>query len=168
MNTFLEDFPDANSQALVRTACENSLKVFIKIMHYYTTGAHFTFKPFHDELIQKLEERAFYKTTKNLLINLPVGFGKSAIVEYFKSWCFARNKNICFLYTSYSDKLIVKLSSEIMELMKSEPFQALWDYEFKKDKKRGLYRNITLLCPFFYRTCYFFAFSINPCHKRGV
>ncbi len=135
MNTFLEDFPDANSQALVRTACENSLKVFIKIMHYYTTGAHFTFKPFHDELIQKLEERAFYKTTKNLLINLPVGFGKSAIVEYFKSWCFARNKNICFLYTSYSDKLIVKLSSEIMELMKSEPFQALWGYEFKKDKK---------------------------------
>lgn len=135
MKDFLSEFPTKEEQTALKLYCENSLKAFIKVMHYYTTGAHFTFKPFHDELIKQLEDRAFFKTTKNLLINLPVGFGKSAIVEYFKAWCYARNKNICFLYTSYSDKLIVKLSSEIMELMKSEPFQAMWGYEFKQDKK---------------------------------
>ena len=104
-------------------------------MHFYNTGAHFTFKSFHNDVIQALERIAKYKTTKNLILNLPVGFGKSQIIEYFKSWCFARNKNLCFLYTSYSDKLIIKLSSEIMEIMQSEPYQAMWSYSFKKDKK---------------------------------
>lgn len=135
MREFLEDFATIEERAVLKIACENSLKVFIKIMHFYNTGAHFTFKPFHNEVIEALEKIAKYETTKNLLLNLPVGFGKSAIIEYFKSWCFARNKNICFLYTSYSDKLIVKLSSEIMEIMKSEPYQVLWNYSFKKDKK---------------------------------
>ena len=135
MRTFLEDFPTAEERAVLKLICENSLKAFIKTMHYYNTGAHFTFKPFHDEVIHALERIAKYETTKNLLLNLPVGFGKSAIIEYFKSWCFARNKDICFLYTSYSDKLIIKLSSEIMEIMQSEPYQMLWNYTFKKDKK---------------------------------
>ena len=108
MAEFLEDFPTDEERGILKIACENSLKAFIKVMHYYTIGAHFTFKPFHDEIIEQLERRAKYETTKNLLINLPVGFGKSLIVEYFVSWCYARNKNICFMYTSYSDKLIVK------------------------------------------------------------
>ena len=116
MADFLEDFSRPEERAVLKIACENSLKAYIKVMHYYNTGAHFEFMPFHNEVIQKLEDLAFYKSTKNLLLNLPVGFGKSAIVEYFKSWCFARNKNICFLYTSYSDKLIQKLSSEIIEV----------------------------------------------------
>lgn len=135
MNTFLEDFNTSEQRAVVKLVCENSLKAYIKLVHYYTTGSKFVFKPFHNEVIQKLEDIAFYRSTKNLLLNLPVGFGKSAIVEYFKSWCFARNKNICFLYTSYSDKLIVKLSSEIMEIMNSEIYKTLWGYTFKKDKK---------------------------------
>ena len=135
MADFLEDFSRPEERAVLKVACENSLKAYIKVMHYYNTGAHFEFMPFHNEVIQKLEDLAFYKSTKNLLLNLPVGFGKSAIVEYFKSWCFARNKNICFLYTSYSDKLIQKLSSEIIEIIYSEPFQAMWNYTLKKDKK---------------------------------
>lgn len=132
---FKEDFPTDEERAVLKLACENSLKVYIKIMHKYLTGASFTFKPFHDEVIQALEARAKFTTTKNLLLNLPVGFGKSIIIEYFKSWCYARNKNLCFLYTSYSDKLIIKLSSEIIEIMKSEVYQILWGYRFKKDKK---------------------------------
>lgn len=135
MKDFIEEFPTAEERAVLKIACENSLKIYIKVMHYYLTGSHFTFKPFHNAVIKALEKIAKYETTKNLILNLPVGFGKSAIVEYFKSWCFARNKNICFLYTSYSDKLIIKLSSEIMEIMKSEPYQAMWNYSFKKDKK---------------------------------
>ena len=135
MGEFLKAFPTDEEQAVLKLACESSLKMFIKVMHFYTTGSNFIFKPFHDLVIKELEKRAKYETTKNLLLNLPVGFGKSAIIEYFKSWCYARNKNLCFLYTSYSDKLIIKLSSEIMELMRSEPYKTLWGYEFKKDKQ---------------------------------
>ena len=134
-NSFIEDFPTKEEQAILKLICENSLKAFIKIMHYYTTGAHFTFKDFHNEVIEQLEKRAKYETTKNLILNLPVGFGKSLIIEYFKSWCFSRNKNLCFLYTSYSDKLIQKLSSEIIEMINSVPYQCMWGYKLKKDKK---------------------------------
>lgn len=135
MREFLEDFATDEERAALKLICEQSLKAFIKIMHYYTTGAHFTFKPFHEEVIGKLERIAKYQTTKNLLLNLPVGFGKSQIVEYFISWTFARNKNICHLYTSYSDKLIQKLSSEVIEIINSEPFSQLWNYSLKTDKK---------------------------------
>ena len=135
MRTFFEDFPTAEERAVMKVICENSLKAFIKTMHFYNTGSHFIFKSFHNDVIQALERIAKYETTKNLILNLPVGFGKSQIIEYFKSWCFARNKNLCFLYTSYSDKLIIKLSSEIMEIMQSEPYLAMWPYTFKKEKK---------------------------------
>lgn len=135
MSVFSEDFQTPQEQAVVRLACENSLKAFIKIIHYYTKGTNFTFKPFHDEIIEALEARANYKTTKNLILNLPVGYGKSQIIEYFKSWAFARNKNVCFLYTSYSDKLIQKLSSEIIDIINSEPYSAMWNYTLRKDKK---------------------------------
>lgn len=135
MRTFLEDYKTVQEIAVLKLICENSLKAFIKVMHYYNTQSHFIFKPFHNDVIQALERIAKYETTKNLIFNLPVGFGKSQIIEYFKSWCFARNKNLCFLYTSYSDKLIIKLSSEIMEIMQSEPYQAMWPYTFKKEKK---------------------------------
>lgn len=135
MRTFLEDYPTPEERVICKKMCEMSLKVFIKVMHYYINGVSFTFKDFHNEVIEQLEKRAKYETTKNLLLNLPVGFGKSIIVEYFKSWCYARNKNVCFMYTSYSDGLIVKLSSEIMDIMRSEPFSAMWGYEFKKDRK---------------------------------
>lgn len=134
-NSFIEDFPTVEERAILKLICENSLKAYIKIMHYYTTGSHFTFKDFHNEVIEQLEKRAKYETTKNLLLNLPVGFGKSAIVEYFISWCFARNKNLCFLYSSYSRDVILKFSSEIREMMSGDTFKQLWNYEFKKDKK---------------------------------
>lgn len=132
---FIDDFKTQEERAILKVACEQSLKAFIKIMHYYNTGAKFTFKEFHNQVIEKLEEIAFGKTTKNLILNLPVGFGKSQIIEYFISWTFARNKDICHLYTSYSDKLIQKLSSEVIDIIKSEPFQLLWQYNLKSDKK---------------------------------
>lgn len=135
MRTFFKDFPTAEERAVLKVICENSLKAFIKTMHFYNTGSRFIFKSFHNDVIQALERIAKYETTKNLILNLPVGFGKSAIIEYFVSWTFARNKNICHLYTSYSDKLIIKLSSEVMEIMQSEPFAFLWGYSFKKEKK---------------------------------
>lgn len=135
MRIFSEDFSTPQEQAVLKIACENSLKAFIKVIHYYNNGSKFTFKPFHDEVIKALEDRVLNGNSKNLILNLPVGFGKSQIVEYFISWTFAKNPDICHLYTSYSDKLIQKLSSEVIDIIKSEPFETLWNYELRKDKK---------------------------------
>lgn len=131
---FFEEFPAPEQRAVLKIICENSLKAFIKVMHYYNTGSHFEFMPFHNQVIEALEQRAKYKTTKNLLLNLPVGFGKSQIVEYFIAWTFARNKNICYLYLSNGKDLIMKLSTEIKELINGDIFQSLWPYALKKDR----------------------------------
>lgn len=135
MPYFKDDFPTLEEQAVVKLACEQSLKVFMKVMHYYVNNCKFTFLDFHNEVIQALEDRVFQRTTKNLMINMPVGFGKSSIVQGFIPWGFARNKNLTFLYTSYSDNLIQKHSSEIKDLMNSDLYNRLWGYEFEKDKK---------------------------------
>ena len=133
--TIRDDFKSLEELGILKLACERSLKTYIKVMHYYNVGCSFTFKHFHNDIISHLENLVNYKTTKNLLINMPVGFGKTALIEYFISWCFARNKDYTFLYTSYSDDLVTKHSSEIMEQMKSETYSTFWQYDFKKSKK---------------------------------
>lgn len=133
--TVRDDYNTLEELGILKIACENSLKAYIKVMHHYNVGNPFTFKHFHNEIISHLENRVNYKTTKNLLINMPVGFGKTALIEYFISWCFAKNKNYTFLYTSYSDDLVTKHSSEIMEQMKSETYSTFWQYDFKKSKQ---------------------------------
>ena len=100
MRIFSEDFSTPQEQAVLKIACENSLKAFIKVIHYYNNGSKFTFKPFHDEVIKALEDRVLNGNPKNLILNLPVGFGKSQIVEYFISWTFAKNPDICHLYSN--------------------------------------------------------------------
>ena len=133
--TVRDDYNTLEELGILKIACENSLKAYIKVMHHYNVGNPFTFKHFHNDIISHLENRVNYKTTKNLLINMPVGFGKTALIEYFISWCFAKNKNYTFLYTSYSDDLVTKHSSEIMEQMKSETYSTFWQYDFKKSKQ---------------------------------
>lgn len=130
-----ELFPDDTSKVIARKYYEADLKAYINYIHYQTTNTEFTFKPFHDLIIEKLEAIANQIITKNLLLNLPVGFGKSLIVEYFISWCYARNINNTFLYTSYADKLITKLSKEVKDIIESDPYEWLWNYKLKKDEK---------------------------------
>jgi phage terminase large subunit-like protein len=131
-----ELLPTPTEKAVARLGLEESLKRYIRIIHRYTTGTEYTFKPFHDDIITKLEAIAKGASEKkNLLINIPVGFGKSLIVEYFISWCFCRNKNYTFLYTSYGDKLITKLSKEIKDIIESETFSKIWGYKLEKDER---------------------------------
>ena len=99
-------------------------------MFFLINRTEFTFKPFHDTIIQKLQDIADQKNVKpNLLINLPVGAGKSLIVELFITWTFARNPSIKHLYVSHSEKLINKLSRETLEIVESMYWQDLFGHE---------------------------------------
>ena len=94
------------------------------------------FEPFHKEISFKLENIAKGKNKKrNLFIAQPVGSGKSLLVEYYISWCFARNINNAFVYTSYNNELILKLSKETREICQSETWQELFRFELKLDDK---------------------------------
>ena len=93
-------------------------------------------KPFHKKIIKALERIAFGTNKKrNLIINLPVGAGKSLICEYFITWCFARNINCAFIYVSHSDRLIYKLSKEAKEICEHEAWIKIFKNTLKRDDK---------------------------------
>ena len=99
-------------------------------MFFLINRTEFTFKPFHEQIIQKLQDIADCKNAKpNLLINIPVGAGKSLITELFITWTFARNPSVKHLYVSHSELLITKLSRETLEIVESVYWQDLFGHE---------------------------------------
>ena len=98
-------------------------------MFFLINRTEFTFKPFHDDIIKKLQDMADCVNEKpNLLINIPVGAGKSLITELFITWTFARNPSVKHLYVSHSDLLITKLSRETLDIVESVYWQDLFDH----------------------------------------
>lgn len=110
--------------------------LFIKYVHFAINESYFTFKPFHMTIIKKLEDIEFGKNKKrNLCLCLPVGSGKSLLVEYFIAWSFCRSINKAYLYTSHSQTNIMKLSREIKEMFEHEFISTLFGMKLKQDER---------------------------------
>lgn len=132
-------FKDKAKVAALRLICLASFKAYIKTVFFAINGKKFTFKPFHETIIQKLQDIADGKNTKkNLLLNIPVGSGKSLIVEMFITWCFARDISCKFCYVSHSADLIAKLSNETKEIICSDEWYALFKQELKRSERAKL------------------------------
>lgn len=107
----------------------SSLRRFIAIFHFYMTRQNFTFRPFHLELIRKLEERVFEpeKHKRNLYIGMPPRFGKTQITKYFCAWSFAVNPYSNFILTSYGSDLVLRSSKEVRSIINSELYRTLFN-----------------------------------------
>lgn len=129
----LEDKKEAMLSAI---ALASDLRLFIKYTHFAINKVNFTFKPFHDDIIKALQDIALGKNEKrNLGISVPVGAGKSLIVEYFVAWTFCRSINLAYLYTSHSRTNILKLSREVKSIFEHPFIIALFDLKLKDDEK---------------------------------
>lgn len=116
--------------------CLADFRLYIQTLFFAINRRPFTFKPFHNTIIQKLQNIADGKNTKkHLMLNLPVGSGKSLLTELFITWCFARNINAKFCYVSHSDGLINKLSRETKEIIECPEWFKLFKHSIKKDEK---------------------------------
>lgn len=65
-------------------------------------------------------------------------FGKSLLLQYFITWCFARNKHCMFCYIAYGERLIKKLSRESRNLMMSPEWEELFGKEMDPNDKSVL------------------------------
>lgn len=125
-----------NSSALLRA----SFKHFIKVFHYYLEKKDFTFKHFHLQIIDKLQDIAD-GNQKSLIINLPVRFGKSVIMQYFVAWTYSREPRCNNIYTSYSDDLVRQFSGNIKNLIDSPLYKQLFGISIKEDtSNKGLWQ----------------------------
>lgn len=116
-----------------------SFEEYVKWIHPIAQGCEYDMTPAHVLLCSKLQEYAECKNTKrNLLINCPPGTGKSLLLQYFITWCFARNKHCMFCYIAYGERLIKKLSRESRNLMMSPEWEELFGKEMDPGDKSVL------------------------------
>ena len=128
-------FEDPKKVEALSTLCRADFRSYIQVMFYCVNRKFYQFKEFHTLVIEKLQAIAEKRNEKrNLMLNLPVGSGKSLLVELFISWCFARSPIAKFVYVSHSQDLIEKLSGETKELINSPEWQQMFGYRLRRDE----------------------------------
>lgn len=116
--------------------CKSHFLTYFRVMFLLINRSKSTIKPFHKEVANKLQSIVEGNNDKrNLALCLPVGSGKSLIIQYFISWCFARTVNQAFVYTSHSQDNISKMSRETRDICSSEPWINLFGGKIKTDQK---------------------------------
>lgn len=126
-------------RVILSEACKESFLCYILNIFYIINGSKFKLKPFHKILISKLEDIVYQRNTKrNAAFCVPVGAGKSLIIEYFITWCFARTINNAFCYVSFSDRLINRLSKECKDIIENPHWQLLFKHQLKKDDRQRI------------------------------
>lgn len=128
-----------------RLALSASLKNFISFFFWYMYRQQFIFRPFHNLIIKKLEDIAFGRAEKkNLIINVPPRFGKSAIMQMMCSWSYMLNPHSNCIYTSYSDDLTSSFSKDIRAMIESDAFKTLTGIKLNKAKSGADYWATTI------------------------
>ena len=134
----LEAYKKIPKESLVKQLMMN-FEQYIKWVHLNSTGVEYDMTDAHKRVAKALQDIADGLNEKrNLGLSLSVGFGKSLIVQYWITWCFARNKQCMFCYIAYADKLIKKLSKDARDILASEFWSELFGYELKSDDKSKL------------------------------
>ena len=125
---------DAEYRVGLRDTCRYDFLTYLGWVFFLINGSKFKLKPFHLKVIKELQKIVDGENIKrNLALCLPVGSGKSLIIEFFITWCFARTVNNTFCYTSHSDRLINKLSKECKDIIENPYWQLLFEHPLKKD-----------------------------------
>ena len=114
-------------------------KKYVLWIHKLAQGTEYDMTNGHVKVCNKLQERAEGKNVRrNLMINVSPGFGKSLLLQYFITWCFARTKHCMFCYVAYGERLIKKLSRESRNLMMMPEWEELFGKEMDPNDKSVL------------------------------
>lgn len=128
---------DHKFRAIVAESCKCNFERYFETVFFLINGSKVFFKDFHDVLIQKLQSIVEGIAEKrNIGICVPVGSGKSLVVEYFITWCFARSVDCAFCYVSHSDPLINRLSKETRDIIDNPYWTLLFGATLKDDDRQ--------------------------------
>jgi predicted phage terminase large subunit-like protein len=124
-------------EGLLKTklAMLTDFEIYLRIMYSIMKAEKPIIKNYHYTIIKKLEERAFGEVETNLCLNLAPGAGKSVLVSFFITWCFARDINLTFMYVSSADDLITQLSGDTKRIIDNEYWKKIFYYKIKRDHR---------------------------------
>ncbi len=96
-----------------------SLLGFITDIHKKITNETFIVKNFHEELAELFTKCAYRKLDNGyvVIINMPPRYSKTLFLVYYMAWCYIKNPAAKFIYASYSQKLSLKSSREVKNVL---------------------------------------------------
>jgi predicted phage terminase large subunit-like protein len=119
---------------VIKWRCENDLLFFTRYFFKEMRGTKFIIAEHHHTIAEALN-KTVTGDILNLIINVPPRYGKTQIIAMFIAWSMALNPRARFIYLSYSKELALDTSSQVKEILESEPFQRLWPISLKDDAK---------------------------------
>jgi predicted phage terminase large subunit-like protein len=124
-------------EGLLKTklAMLSDFEIYLRIIYLIVKAEKPIIRDYHYKMIEKLEQRVFGEVNTNLCFNLPPGAGKSVLVGFFISWCFARDINLTFMYVSSADDLITQLSGDTKQIIENEYWKKLFYHKIKRDHR---------------------------------
>lgn len=115
-----------------------NFRMYVDWIHLQIYGCPFVFDSVHYEIIQALQDFADGKyPTRNIAINVMPGVGKSTLVQYWISWCFARCRSAMFLYISAVEDIAKELSTATRDIMLQPKWQRAYGVEIDNSKLTG-------------------------------
>ncbi len=119
---------------------KGSLLLFIQAFFPILTGRDFIIsRPIGRESHFITICRALTKCSRleslRLLINVPPGHGKSALVSFWIAWCYAKWPDCNFLYISYSKTLATSHTETIKRLMCLPQYKTLFGVTLREDSQ---------------------------------
>lgn len=118
----------AGMDLLIATLIRSDHEVATSILHEMSGSGDFTIRPFHQVLFDTLDRcLAGELGTRNLIINMPPGTGKSALCGWILiARCFAINPNARILYLSQSEDLVKDISGKAKDLVSHPDYLRLF------------------------------------------
>ncbi len=93
------------------------------------------FEPVYDIQCEEIEGCEPNYNANGILVH---NTGKSLLIQYFITWCFARIKNSMFCYVAFGERLIKKLSRDSRNLMMMPEWEELFGKEMDPSDKSVL------------------------------
>lgn len=115
-----------------------NFRMYVDWIHLQIYGCPFVFDEVHYRIIQALQDYADGKfPTRNIAINVAPGTGKSTLVQYWISWCFARCRASMFLYVNAVDSIVKELSTNTRDILLLPVWQKAYGVEIDNTKLTG-------------------------------
>lgn len=119
-----------------RLECEIDGLYFFRYFYKQRTGAK-ALVNWHHRLMADTLQRVIDGEIKRLVINIPPGYTKTELaVINFMARGLALNPRARFMHLSYSASLSIINSSQTRAIVRSEPFQEMWQRTIRDDTDR--------------------------------
>lgn len=111
-----------------RELCQVSFRRFIELSFRFVYRKRFIWAQHHEEIAHELL-LIWAGKEQNLILNVPPRYSKTEMLMLFVAWSYGHNPACEFLHLSYSDKLAIRNSDKVRQLMKSRFYQDIFDVE---------------------------------------